>query len=202
MAKLSITAALTVTVLAGVTLSACSSSGAPAAGGSPSTAAAATTQWAGSVCSSVQKLNQSVRNLTAALGSSAKGTNDLGQIGQQLQSHSDAVASAAAGVTESLKNAPASASQAVQNARQNLQNAASQSQQSLQRLDAAVRSLGSDTTSAEFAQDFASAGGAAAAAAGDLGSLLRSVQRYASSAHSDVKQAFGNAPACQQLSKS
>jgi uncharacterized protein YoxC len=193
--------ALAFTALLGVTLSACTSSGAPAAGGSPGTAPAATVQWAGSVCSSVQKLNQSVRNLTSALTTGSR-NSDLSQLGQQLKSRTDAVVAAAQDVSSSVQNVPASASQAVKNAGQNLQSAANASKQSLQRLQTNMSQLGSDTTSAQFAEDFASVGGAATTAAGDVGALLRSVQGYASSGQSEMQQAFGNAPACQQLSKS
>lgn len=159
------------------------------------------TQWAGSVCSSVQGLNQSLKNLVTNAGTSVNGKSGLDQLKHQLQSNAAAVEAAAQSVTATLKDVPQSADQSLKDARQKLQSAADQSQQSLQRLNAAAKKLQSDTTSAQLATDLASVSGAAAAATGDIGSLVTTLRQYASSARSQVNQAFANAPSCQQFSK-
>ena len=61
------TAALAVAIAGLMTLAGCGSSRSPAASPSPTVSASAVTQWAGSVCSSVQTLQKSIKNLNSEI---------------------------------------------------------------------------------------------------------------------------------------
>ena len=72
--------------------------------------------------------------------------------------------------------------------------------QAVQQIKSAASQLQTASTPAEFTKYIVGVGTAAAGAASDVSGLLSSLKQYVSSAHTSVKDAFGNAPSCQALS--
>ncbi len=202
MGQTSRTAAFTVALSALVALAGCSS-GSSTASGSSTVSVSPGTQWAGSVCSSAQNLEQSLKDLTGKLTISANSSqSSLSQAKQQLLKRVNEVEAAASGLASTLQNPPASADQQVKTAQQQLKAASDRSQQALQQLTSATTQLQSAGSPAEFTKDAVTVGAAVAGAASDVGSLLSSLEQYASSTHTSIKNAFGDAPSCQALSNS
>jgi chromosome segregation ATPase len=194
------TAALVAAVSALVALAGCSS-GNTAASGSPTVSASPVTQWAGSVCSSVQNLQQSLKDLTSSITVNAKSSqSSLTQAKQQVLKKVGEVEAAATRLVATLQNPPASSDQQVKAAQQQLKAASDRSRQALQQLKSVTTALQADSTAAGFARDAVAAGAAAVSAASDIGSLLTSLKQYASSMDSSLRNAFGDAPSCQALS--
>ena len=195
------TAALALALFALVTLAGCGSSGTSAPSSGATVSASPATQWAGAVCSSVQSLEQSLKNLTGEITTNENGSkSNLSQVKQQLLKRVGEVQSAASSLATTVQNPSASADQQLKTAQQQLKTASDQSQQALQQVKSAATQLQSASTSAAFTKSAVALGTAALGAATDVGSVLSSLKQYASSAHASVKNAFGNAPACQDLS--
>jgi hypothetical protein len=200
MGQTSRVAALAIAGSAVVALAGCASSGGTAASGSATVSASPATQWASSVCSSAQTLEQSLQHLTDRLTISIGGPqSSLSQAKQQLLKRLGDVGAAASGVTAALQAPPASADQPVKAAQQQLTTASSRSQQAVQRVTSVAAQLQTASTPAELTKDAVALGGATAAAATAAGSFLTSIKQYASSTQTSIRNAFGNAPSCQAL---
>jgi ABC-type transporter Mla subunit MlaD len=179
----------------------CGSSGSTAAPPSPTVGPA--TQWAGSVCSSVQTLQQSLTSLTSKITIDVNPSQpSLDQAKQQMRQRVNAVEAAAAGVVTSVGNLPPSSDQDLRNAQQQLKASSDRSQQALQQVKSAATQLQSAGVPAQFAKDIVAVGAAALGAASDVGDMLSSLKRYVSSTHISVKNAFGDAPSCRALQNS
>jgi len=186
-----------------VALAGCSSGNTAASGSSPTVSAAPAAQWAGSVCSSAQNLQQSLKNLAGGITITAKSSqSSLTQAKQQLLKKVGEAEAAAARVAATLQNPPVSSDQQVRAAQQQLKAASDRSHRALQQLRAGATALEADSTAAGFAKDAVAVGTAAVSAASDIGNLLSSLEKYTSSTDSSLKNAFGNAPSCQSLSNS
>ncbi len=201
MARRARTAALAVAMTGLVAVAGCGSSGSTAAPPSPTVGPA--TQWAGSVCSSVQTLQQSLTSLTSKITIDVNPSQpSLDQAKQQMRRRVNAVEAAAAGVVTSVGNLPPSSDQDLRNAQQQLKASSDRSQQAVQQVESAATQLQSAGVPAQFAKDIVAVGAAALGAASDVGDMLSSLKRYVSSTHISVKNAFGDAPSCRALQNS
>jgi hypothetical protein len=194
------TAALAVAMACLVALAGCGSSGSPAASPSPTVSASAVTQWAGSVCSSVQTVQKSIKNLNSGITiklNSSQGGLSLAK--QQLKERVSAVLTAASGVASTVASLPPSADQQVKAAQQQLKASSGQTEQAVQKVKSAATNVQAAGTPAEYARNIVAVGTAAAAAATDVGALHGSITKYASSTRTSVKNAFGSAPSYRSL---
>ena len=201
MARRAQTAALAVAMTGLVAVAGCGSSGSTAAPPTPTVSPA--TQWAGSVCSSVQTLQQSLTSLTSKITIDANSSQtSLDQAKQQMKQRVDAVEAAAGGVVTSVGNLPPSSDQDLKNAQQQLKASSDRSQQALQQVKSAATQLQTAGEPAQFTKYIVAVGAAAVGAGSDVGDMVSSLKQYVSSTHTSVKHAFGDATSCRTLQTS
>jgi len=201
MARRARTAAFAVAMTGLLAVSGCGSSGGTAAPPTPTVSPAK--QWAGSVCSSAQALQQSLTSLTSKITIDINSSQtSLDQAKQQMKQRVNAVEAAARRVVTSVGNLPPSSGQDLKKAQQQLKASSDRSQQALQQVKSAATQLQSAGVPAQFTKDIVAVGAAAVGAASDVGDMLSSLKQYVSSTHTSVKNAFGDAPSCRALQNS
>ncbi len=195
MARISRTAALCVAASALVALAGCASGN--AGGGHPSPAA----RWAGSVCSSAQSLDRSLKKLTGKLIIRENvGQSTLAQAQQQLRTRSHAVEADAARLAGAIDNAPPSGGRAVKKARRDLAAVADRSMRGVQQVRRAAAAVQAARTPAQLMGAITAAGSAVLGAVSDVRTLWKTLERFASSGPPELEDAFAHAPSCAALS--
>jgi methyl-accepting chemotaxis protein len=200
------TIALFVALSSAVLLAGCGDSKSPSdsASGAPtqtSTQAAAGT-WANGVCSASADLRASVRNGQALQLDPGSSSTSLDQAKTQVRDRVTAVQQAAASLKSALKDVPEGADPQVTAAQQQLQTDSERVQTAVDQLGAAAGQVGAASTAIELAKALAAFKAALTATANDLETYVRSLRSTVNSTEQSLKNAFGAAPACQQLSAS
>jgi chromosome segregation ATPase len=168
----------------------------------------AVSTWANSVCQETASLNRSVHDLRSDLTAgltSAQTTLDptlyptLDQAKNQLRQRIDAVATQARALRNAIGAVPESASDAVRQEQQQLRTDETRADQAVKELQQAATDVAAADNTPELATQATIAAAALTAATQDVNQFLRSVEQLASSSTQEIRNAFSQAPGCEQL---
>jgi hypothetical protein len=178
-----------------------SESGGPTAMPTPTRDAA--TAWADSVCSASTELRKSVQEVGEALKVNSSGsTTSLDQARTQVRDRVATVQQSAASLDSTLSAVPAGTDPELQAAQQQLKTASQRAQDKVGQLGAAAAQLADASTPPDTAASLVTMKAALTGTANDLASYRESLHVTVNGGTQVVRDAFGSAPACQDLTAS
>ena len=177
-----------------------SGSGGPTVAPTPAPAQAAAVTWADGVCAASNALGDSVRDAGAALQFDPAGsTTSVDQAQAQVKDRAAAIEQSAASLDSALSAVPAGADPQLTAAQQELQTASERARAALGQLGVAASEVADAATAAEVAASLVTLKAALTGAATDLQIYLESLRGTVGSSEQALRDAFGAAPACQDL---
>jgi hypothetical protein len=177
-----------------------SASGSGSAG--PTSTPDSTVAWANSVCTASVELRTSVHDAGAALNSDLSApVTSVEQAKAEVRGHADAVQQSAANLARTLSGAPVGAVEqsAVLN---ELETASRGAQAAVDQVRAAAGQVADAETAAEVSAGLAALKSTVAATAAGVRTYLESLSGTVGSGEQAVRDSFGAAPVCQELTAS
>ncbi|WP_046770466.1 hypothetical protein [Jiangella alkaliphila] len=160
--------------------------------------ASAETSWADDVCSAWSDLGDDLRGLTDGLNVDSLSQESLDELRSELEDRAGDVQDGADELSEAIEDVPDGADQAVENARQELADDADDVRAGLDAVGQALQGL-TGATSAEGLTAALSEAQAGLTQTGQaLSTLGDTVAGFLSAADDTLRQAFDDAPACQE----
>ena len=184
-----------------VFLAGCSDSTTSSDSGSGATQApneTAAVAWAGGVCAASTELREQVRTGQAQLDPASSSTS-LDQVRTQVRDRVTAVRQSAAALGTALSALPTGADPQVTAARQQLQTDVGRVKAAVDQLGSAADEVAAADSTTEVATGLMTLKAALAGTANDLATYLESLRGTIASAEQAIRDAFGAAPACQDL---
>jgi hypothetical protein len=193
-----------------VLLAGCGDSTSPSGAGPEVTTPAVTqapratsaTVWAGGVCAASRDLRESVRAGQALQIDPANASTSLDQAKAQVRDRVAAVQQSATALGSALSAVPTDADPAVTAARQQLQADADRAKAAADQLGAAASQVAQASSAVEVAAGLVPLKAALTGTANDVETYLESLRGTVGSREQPVRDAFGAAPACQDLAAS
>lgn len=157
-----------------------------------------TTQWADGVCSAWSELSADVSGLTEGLSLPNLSQESRDSLRTEIEDRLTAVRASAQNLADAVTDTPEGAGQAVEDARQELGDEADDVRAGLESVGQAFQGLSDASESQDLTAALSAAQAGLTATGQALTALGDTVGEYASTADDTLRQAFDDAPSCQQ----